>query len=191
MAIGPAGKALKTALERTGVVPIGLSPNALRRVLSAKPLRTPEDFRGLRIRIYEAASADADLRALGADVVCGIDADRTRAALVHGDLDGVETGAFGAIAFGFWRGAKRMTAYSVFESFDTVVASRSGWSTLTERQQAVLRGAAGDLMGFSASVAERDDATIHDLCHAGVRIDLITGAQLMRSPRRRSRCAPP
>jgi C4-dicarboxylate-binding protein DctP len=178
VATGPAGTALNTALRHAGVVPLGLSPAPLRRVLSKKALRTPADFRGLRIRVYEAATVADDLRALGAEPVRGLDADRTRAALVSGRLDGVETGPFGAVAFGFWRGARRMTAYALFDAFDTIVASASAWRTLSKEQQSALRRAAEDTVRFSESLAERDDATMKDLCHAGVRVDSVSAAQL-------------
>jgi TRAP-type C4-dicarboxylate transport system substrate-binding protein len=177
-ASGPAGAVLKAALERAGVVALGLSPQAPRRVLAVKPLVRPADYDRLRIRIYDAATAAADLRALGAQPVRGIDADGVEDALGRHRLDGAETGPGGAVSFGFWRGAHHITDYALFGAFDTIVASRSAWARLTPSEQAALRAAGEDTLGFGATLAERDAASLEELCHAGVRVSSTEAPQL-------------
>jgi C4-dicarboxylate-binding protein DctP len=175
---GPAGASLQAALERAGVVPLGLSPSAPRRVLAVRPLVTPADFRGLRIRIYDAATAADDLRALGAEPVQGVDADGVLEALKRRTLDGVETGPVGAVNFAFWRAARHITAYALFDGFDTLVASSSAWARLSREQQDAIRAAAKDTVRFSATLADRDTASLEELCGAGVRVSAPAPAQL-------------
>src|SRR5215218_3339431 len=175
---GPAGAALKDALERAGVQPLGLVPTQLRRVLAAKPLAKAEDFRGLRIRISDNATSAADLRALGAAPIEGVATDGVRDGLERRRLDGVETAPVWALSNGYWRDARHITAYALFDSVDTLVASTAAWEGLSASQQAAIRAAAQDTVRFTSTLPARDGANLEQLCRAGVRVTRPVAAQL-------------
>src|SRR5690349_10307189 len=63
---GPIGKALFKKLESKGIVGLAYWDNGLREMTANKPLRTPADFRGLKMRIQSSKVLDAQFRALGA-----------------------------------------------------------------------------------------------------------------------------
>jgi TRAP-type C4-dicarboxylate transport system substrate-binding protein len=175
---GPAGAVLSDALEDAGVVPLGLVPAQLRRVLSVKPLVTKAAFRGRRIRINDNATSAADLRALGAQPIQGITNDSAVYGLNNLALDGIETAPLWAVSNKYWRGARRLTAYALFDAVYAFVGSRAAWERLSGSQQAAIKAAADDTARFSATLPDRDAASVEQLCRVGVRVSTPAPGQL-------------
>jgi len=175
---GPAGAALKRALERAGVVPLALVPTQLRRVLAVEPLATAHDFRDRRIRISDNAASAAALRALGAQPVEGVSSDGVLDGLARHRLDGVDISSVNAVNNKYSRDARHITAYALFDRVDTLVASPSAWERLSASQQDVVRAAAEDTARFSRTLPDRDSASLEQLCDVGVRVTSPTAAQL-------------
>ena len=63
---GPVGKALFKKLESKGIIGLAYWDNGMREMSANKPLRTPEDFKGLKMRIQSSKVLDMQMRALGA-----------------------------------------------------------------------------------------------------------------------------
>ena len=63
---GPVGRALLERLEPKGIVGLAYWDNGFKSFSANRPLRTPEDFRGLKVRIQSSAVIEAQMRALGA-----------------------------------------------------------------------------------------------------------------------------
>jgi C4-dicarboxylate-binding protein DctP len=63
---GPVGRALLDKLEARGIVGLAYWDNGFKVFSAQRPLRTPADFRGLRMRIQPSVVLDAQMRALGA-----------------------------------------------------------------------------------------------------------------------------
>jgi C4-dicarboxylate-binding protein DctP len=63
---GPVGKALLQRLAPKGIVGLAYWDNGFKSFSATRPLRTPADFRGLKIRIQSSAVIEAQMRALGA-----------------------------------------------------------------------------------------------------------------------------
>src|SRR5918912_2545341 len=63
---GPLGKSLFKKLESKGIVGLGYWDNGFKVMSANKPLRMPEDFRGLKMRIQSSKVLEAQMRALGA-----------------------------------------------------------------------------------------------------------------------------
>jgi len=64
---GPVGKELFKKLESKGVTGLAYWDNGFKEMTANKPLRTPADFRGLKMRIQSSKVLDAQFRALGAN----------------------------------------------------------------------------------------------------------------------------
>lgn len=62
---GPVGKQLLQKLESRGIVGLAYWDNGFKQMTANKPLRTPEDCRGLKFRIQSSKVLDAQIRALG------------------------------------------------------------------------------------------------------------------------------
>lgn len=175
---GPAGAALNGALERAGVVPLALAPTQMRRLLAAEPLATVADFRDLRIRISDNATAAATLRALHARPIEGLTTDDVVDALGQHRLDGVEISPDRAFDNKYWRDARHITAYALFDRVDTLVASSAAWKRLSDSQQDAVRAAAEDTVRFSSTLPDRDSASLEQLCGTGVRVTTPSASQL-------------
>src|SRR4051794_11321955 len=63
---GALGKKLFTKLEPKGIKGLAYWDNGLKVMSANKPLRMPEDFRGLKMRIQSSKVLEAQMRALGA-----------------------------------------------------------------------------------------------------------------------------
>src|SRR5512143_2506134 len=63
---GRIGQELFKKLESKGIVGLAYWDNGFKQMSSNKPLRTPADFRGQKIRIQSSKVLDAQMRALGA-----------------------------------------------------------------------------------------------------------------------------
>src|SRR5215470_8498461 len=63
---GPLGKRLLKLLEPKGMVGLAYWDNGFKVMSANKPLREPEDFRGLKFRIQSSKVLEAQMRALGA-----------------------------------------------------------------------------------------------------------------------------
>ncbi|MBF0162765.1 MAG: TRAP transporter substrate-binding protein [Magnetococcales bacterium] len=63
---GPVGAALLRGLESKGIIGLAYWDNGFKQMSANKPLRTPEDFQGLKMRIQSSKVLDAQIRALGA-----------------------------------------------------------------------------------------------------------------------------
>jgi C4-dicarboxylate-binding protein DctP len=63
---GPVGRDLLRRLEGKGIVGLAYWDNGFKSFSAQRPLRTPADFKGLKIRIQPSLVLDAQMRALGA-----------------------------------------------------------------------------------------------------------------------------
>jgi C4-dicarboxylate-binding protein DctP len=63
---GPVGKALLKRLETKGILGLAYWDNGFKAFSGQRPLRTPADFRGVKMRIQSSMVLDAQMRALGA-----------------------------------------------------------------------------------------------------------------------------
>jgi len=175
---GPAGSELKQALERAGVTPLGLIPAELRRVLSVRPLATPDAFRGLTIRIPDNETAAAAIRSLGATPVERVTSEALRQGLRDRRLAGAETAPVFALENGYGAYAKHITGYALFDRVDTLVASSAAWKQLSESQQAAVSAAAGDTIAYTSTLPRREAENLAQLCRVGVRVTEPTEGQL-------------
>ncbi|GAA4012604.1 TRAP transporter substrate-binding protein [Actimicrobium antarcticum] len=64
---GPIGKELLKKLEPKGITGLAYWDNGFKVMSANKPLKTPADFKGLKMRIQSSKVLDAEMRALGAN----------------------------------------------------------------------------------------------------------------------------
>jgi len=63
---GPVGQKLLKLLEPRGIIGLAFWDNGFKQMSANKPLRKPEDYKGLKFRIQSSKVIDAQFRALGA-----------------------------------------------------------------------------------------------------------------------------
>jgi len=64
---GPIGKSLFSKLESKGITGLAYWDNGFKVMSANKPLHTPADFRGMKMRIQSSKILDSQMRALGAN----------------------------------------------------------------------------------------------------------------------------
>ncbi len=81
--LGPLGQRLLQGLPRQGLVGLGYFDNGFKQMSANRPLRAPQDFAGLRMRVQASQVIAAQMRALGARPVT-LAFSETRRALATG-----------------------------------------------------------------------------------------------------------
>ncbi len=144
---------------------------------SKRPLKTPEDFKGLTIRAYSAGDAET-LKALGAAPTI-ISSAEMYMALQRGTIDGADTGMPAAISRKVVEVQKYMTLANYAVAEFLVQANLKWWNGLTPEQQNAITKAAADAEAYireKVATAEADaQATI---AKAGIAIHVPSEEEL-------------
>jgi TRAP-type C4-dicarboxylate transport system substrate-binding protein len=106
-------------------------------IVSRKPIRSPEDLKGLKIRVYGAADTDF-VRALGMQPVAIAFAE-VYTALERGTVDAALTGSYPAFAIKLFEVAKYIVDVNHGPNSGVLVVSKRSWDKLSPDQQAALR----------------------------------------------------
>lgn len=86
---GPIGQSLLKKLETKGLVGLAYWDNGFKHFSANKPLRKPEDFKGVKLRIQSSKVLESQMRALGA-LPQVMAFSETYSALQQGVVDGTE-----------------------------------------------------------------------------------------------------
>ncbi|CAK7041094.1 TRAP-type C4-dicarboxylate transport system substrate-binding protein [Kerstersia gyiorum] len=154
---GNMGRALSSALERDndikvlGWMEFGLNGMLLNRV---RPVRTVEDFKGLRLRAPNTF-ASIMLESLGASSVI-TSSSEVYMALQRGTIDGTFTGPKSVVERKFYEVSKYATYLPAAFSTQPLVVAQRTWSRLDEGTRALLQETVAMGAGLSREWAEED-----------------------------------
>jgi tripartite ATP-independent transporter DctP family solute receptor len=145
---GPIGEEILASLEAQGLIGLCFYDGGPRHMYSTKkPIRTPADMYGLRVRVQQADAWAGMFRAVGAEPIA-IPTDRVYVNLQSGLIDAAEhnwpsyvTQRHYAVAPFF-----SMTEHSMAPAI--LVFSKRVWDTLPANEQAIIRQAAKDSVPF-------------------------------------------
>lgn len=87
---GPIGRRLLKKLETKGITGLTFWHNGFKVMSANRPMHTPADFKGLKMRIQQSTVLDAQMRALGASPQA-LSFSEVNQALRSGVVDGAET----------------------------------------------------------------------------------------------------
>jgi C4-dicarboxylate-binding protein DctP len=164
---GPVGRALLDKLEARGIVGLAYWDNGFKVFSAQRPLRTPADFRGLRIRIQPSVVLDAQMRALGALPQILPFSDVTPA-LRAGVVDGAENPVSN-----FW--TQRMHEVQRHVTLTrhgylgyAIIVNKRFWDGLPGDVRAALERAMAEATEYANRIArEKNDADLERLRAAG------------------------
>lgn len=136
------GAKVKERMERKGLHFLAWIENDFRWLTnSTRPVRKPEDLRGLKIRTVETPMFIEFFKELGVmPTPMGITEVST--ALQQGTVDGQDNGAILTYAYGFSQFQKFLTKTSHSYSGGAIFINKALWSSLTPQQQKIIEGAA-------------------------------------------------
>jgi tripartite ATP-independent transporter DctP family solute receptor len=150
---GEPGKHLFNLMEQTGVVPIAWGENGFREVTNSKrPIRQPEDFQGLNIRVAGSPIYIEIFQALGANPVA-MNFDQALVAFQLGTVDGQENPIALILPTKIWQVHKHVTLWRY--SIDPLIlaANAKTWASLGRDDQNSVRKAGEVIMSLQKDEA--------------------------------------
>lgn len=140
---------------------------------NVRPLRKPEDFKGLKIRAFSKGSADS-IEALGGSPVV-ISSSEMYMALQRGTIDGVTTGMPAAVSRKLYEVLKYMTLCNYSTAQFMVQANLPWWEKLPESTKEVLLKAGNDAEEWIRSaIADSENEAQRFLEEYGLQITTLT-----------------
>lgn len=156
---GRIGQQLFKMLESKGIIGLAYWDNGFKQMSSNKPLRTPADFRGQKIRIQSSKVLDGQMRALGATPQV-MAFSEVYQGLQTGVVDGQENTWSNIYTQKFYEVQKYITVsnHGVIEY--AVIVNKKFWDGLPADIRATLGGAMKDATTYANDIAkqENDDA---------------------------------
>ncbi len=177
---GPVGKKLFEILAADGVVPLAWAENGFREVSnSKKPIRTPADLSGLKMRVVGSPLFNDTFTALGANPTQMSWAD-AKPALTTGAVDGQENPlSVFAIAKVNEVGQSNLTLWGYVADPLIFAVNEQVFNNFSDEDQAIVRQAAVDAGAEGVSVAREgltggDNSAIEAVEALGVNVVRLT-----------------
>jgi len=164
---GPVGKQLFKKLEPKGIVGLAYWDNGFKIMSANRPLKTPADFHGLKMRIQSSKVLDAQMRALGAlpQVMAFSDVYQ---ALQTGVVDGTENPPSNMYTQKMHEVQKFATLSNHGYLGYAVIVNKKFWDGLPADIRAALEGAMKDATIYGNGIAqEENDKAIAAMKAAG------------------------
>ena len=176
---GPIGQELAVKFEAKGFEVLGYFELGFRHVTNSRgPIMSPEDLRGMKIRLQPNPVHMATFRALGANPVA-IDASELFASLRQKVVDGQEN-PFAVINIYKMYEAAQMFVSDTGHFYDIIVfgVSKNNFERMSPADQRAVREAAQKTVALQREIAASEDAMhMEALREKGVTVTLLTPAQ--------------
>ena len=177
---GEVGKQIFSIVDKAGALPLAWGENGYREITnSKKPIRTPDDLRGLKIRVVGSPLFLETFTAMGANPTQMSWAD-AQPALASGAVDGQENpmSIFTAAKL-HTVGQKNVTMWGYVADPLIFVVNKEVWASWTPADQAIVRQAAIDAGKEQIAIArkglaEADKPLLKDIAGLGVNIVQLT-----------------
>lgn len=140
---GPIGDEILASLEAQGMIGLCFYDGGPRNFYASRPVRTPADLKGLKIRVQPGDMSGELMRALGAEPV-PVPTDRVYLTLQSGLIDGSEQSWPSYVAMRHYHVARYYTLTEHSMSPTVLIFSKRVWDTLSTQDQAIIRSAAKD-----------------------------------------------
>ena len=153
---GPIGAALMKKLDAKGIVGLAYWDNGFMDMSANKPLRRPEDFRGLKMRIQSSKVLDAQMRALGASPQV-MAFSEVYQALQTGVVDGTENPPSNFYTQKMHEVQKYLTISDHGYLGYAVIVNKKFWDGLPADIRKTLEGAMADATKYADDIAKKEN----------------------------------
>ena len=170
---GPVGKALFEKLESKGIHGLAYWDNGFMDMSANKPLRMPEDFRGLKMRIQSSKVLDAQMRALGA-VPQVMAFSEVYQALQTGVVDGTENPPSNLYTQKMHEVQKYLTLSNHGYLGYAVIVNKKFWEGLPPDIRKTLDQAMADATVYADDIAKSENDAALDAVRKSGRTEIIT-----------------
>ncbi len=180
---GEVGKDIFNVLDKSGVVPLAWGENGYREVTNSKrPIKTPEDLKGMKIRVVGSPIFSDMFTALGANPTQMSWAD-AQPALASGAVDGQENPLFlFTILKMHTVGQKFVTTWGYMADPLIFVVNKDIWASWSPADQAIVKQAAIDSGKQEIALArkglvEADKPVLKDIAAMGVTVTQLNATE--------------
>jgi C4-dicarboxylate-binding protein DctP len=153
---GEIGKGLMKKLEPKGITGLAFWDNGFKVMSANKPLRTPADFKGLKMRIQSSKVLDAQMRALGSNPQV-LAFSEVYQALQTGVVDGTENPPSNMYTQKMHEVQKYVTVSNHGYLGYAVIVNKKFWDGLPADIRTALDKAMKDATTFEKAIAQRDN----------------------------------
>ena len=175
---GPIGRSLLKKLETKGITGLAFWDNGFKVMSANKPLRTPADFKGLRMRIQSSKVLDAQMRALGASPQVLAFSDVYQA-LQTGVVEGTENPPSNMYTQKMYEVQKYVTVSNHGYLGYAVIVNKKFWDGLPSDIRKALDHAMREATVYEKAIAQRDnDAALEAIRKSGkTQVHVLTAQQ--------------
>jgi C4-dicarboxylate-binding protein DctP len=161
---GPVGASLFRKLESKGIKGLAYWDNGFKVMTANRPLRVPEDFKGLKMRIQSSKVLDAQFRAVGANPQV-MAFSEVYQALQTGVVDGTENTPSNIFSQKMHEVQKYLTLSDHGYIGYAVIVNAKFWSGIPDDLRVILEGAMRDATRYANDIAQQEN----DTALAGIR----------------------
>jgi len=167
---GPIGEKVAKKVENVNLVILAYWENGFRHITNnVRPIHTPDDLKGLKIRVPESPVSIDTFKALGA-LPTPISFGELFSALQLGVVDGQENPLAHLIESRFYEVQKHCSLTSHLYTAEPLLISKLVWDKLTSEQQKALKEAAIEAGAYERNLsAERDKQYLQEAKNKGVQ----------------------
>ena len=151
---GPIGQILLKKLDSKGITGLGFWDNGFKVMSANKPLRKPEDFKGLKMRIQSSKVLDLQMRALGS-IPQVMAFSEVYQALQTGVVDGTENPISNLYTQKMYEVQKYVTLSDHGYLGYALIANKKFWDGLPADIRATLDGAVKDATKYANDLAQK------------------------------------
>lgn len=150
------------AMDTAGVVPVAFMEVGQQIIMSKKPIKTPADLNGIKIRTAPSKTDTLFMQDAGANTV-PLGTTDTMPALKTGNIDAITSPIVYGIAVGYHKEAPHVTVTNHVHQIGAVLVSAKTWNTLSEQEQDWIREAAQQVNNLRQSVRAAEVALLKEI----------------------------
>jgi len=170
---GPVGARLLKKLEAKGILGLAYWDNGFKVMSANRPLRTPADFRGLKLRIQSSKTLDAQMRALGG-IPQVMAFSEVYQALQTGVVDGTENPPSNLYTQKMHEVQKYVTVSDHGYLGYAVIVNKKFWEGLPAPLRGQLEAAVREATVFANQIARKDNEDSLEAVRKSGKSQLIT-----------------
>ena len=170
---GAIGQSLLKKLEAKGILGLAYWDNGFKVMSANKPLRTPEDFKGLKMRIQSSKVLDTQMRALGASPQV-MAFSEVYQALQTGVVDGTENPPSNFYTQKMHEVQKYLTISDHGYLGYAVIVNKKFWDGLPADIRKSLEGAMADATKYADDIAKKENEDSLEAVKKSGRTQFIT-----------------
>jgi len=173
-ALDSVGMELGKPLEARGIKLLGYMENGIRHLTNnTRPVKTPADMKGLKIRVMNNKVYVEMIKALGASPTPMAFAE-LYSAMQQGTVDGQENPSAHIYTKRFYEVQTYASLTGHAYAPEPVLISMSSWKKLTPAQQAIIQSAATESIAWQRKLSEKEDTEFWDKIRKTGKMQVLT-----------------